>query len=459
MTRSSLVFVALAALAMTLAAGCGKSRTRLMGDSGIIPGPDGGDRDVGPVCVPVTEGCDGLDNDCDAAVDEGCTPATCTPGMTLCGAICADLARDPANCGACGNACAPSEGCSAGACCTRTSMPVTDLDVLFVVDNSNSMTEEQESFAAELPRFVRVLSTGDLSGDGTPDFTPPSSVHFGVVTSDMGTGGFTVPTCIDPNFGDDGILRTRGNTARAGCMATYPSFLSFTPGSGSPDALANDVACVAQMGTGGCGFEQQLEAMLKAVTPSSSGVSFVMGTTGHADRENAGFLRDDSMLAVIVLSDEEDCSAADPELYNPGSAIYSGNLNLRCFSYPTAVHPIERYVQGLSGLKSDPSQVFFALIAGIPPDAEGSSYDAILSHPDMFEMVDPADPNRLRPSCNVPGRGLAFPPRRMVTVASQLDRMGASATVGSICQEDYSGVMGRILAGLADATAAVEVCR
>jgi hypothetical protein len=458
MTRSSLFFVGLGVVAMTLGAGCGKSRTRPMVDSGIIPGPDGSS-DTGPICMPTTEGCDGLDNDCDARIDEGCPPPTCTPGMTMCGAVCVDLERDPSNCGACGNRCAPSEGCSAGACCTRSSVPVTDLDVLFVVDNSNSMTEEQESFAAELPGFVRVLSTGDLSGDGTPDFTPPSSVNFGVITSDMGTGGYTVPTCSEPNFGDDGILRTRGNTALAGCMATYPTFLSFTPGTGSPDALANDVRCVAQMGTGGCGFEQQLEAVLKAVTPSTSAVSFGMGTAGHADRENAGFLRDDAMLAVILLSDEEDCSASDPALYDPASSIYSGNLNLRCFSYPMAVHPIERYVQGLIAVKSDPSQVFFALIAGIPRDVEGAAYETILTHPDMFEMVDPSDPNRLRPSCNVPGRGLAFPPRRMVTVARELDRLGASATVGSICQESYSAVMGRILDGLADATAAVEVCR
>lgn len=463
MIRTTLFFVALGAVAMTLGAGCSKSRNRPMVDSGMIPGPDAGDsdagRDTGPVCIPATEACDALDNDCDALVDEGCPPPTCSPGMTMCGATCVQLSRDPANCGACGNACTPSEGCSAGACCMRSSMPVTDLDVLFVVDNSNSMTEEQDSFAAELPRFVRALSTGDLTGDGAVDFTPPSSVSFGVITTDMGTGGFTVPTCSNPNFGDDGILRTEGNTAIAGCMATYPRFVTFTPGTGSPDALAADVSCVAQMGTGGCGFEQQLEAMLKAVTPSSSGVSFSMGTTGHGDGANAGFLRDDAMLAVIVLSDEEDCSAADSELYNPSSSVYSGNLNLRCFSYPMAVHPIERYVEGLVALKSDPSQVFFALIAGIPRDVEGATYETILAHPDMAEAIDPSDPNRLRPSCNVPGRGLAFPPRRMVRVASELDRLGASATVGSICQADYSGVMGRILTGLADATASVEVCR
>ena len=464
MSRSLLFFAALGLLTTILAAGCSKSRNRPLGDGGTIRTDggdgDGGGRDVGPICMPVAEECDGLDNDCDAAVDEGCTPETCGPETTLCGAVCVNLERDESNCGSCGNPCAPGEACSSGACCRRSSVSVTDLDVLLMVDNSNSMTEEQVSFARELPRFVTVLASGDLNGDGAVDFPPPSSVHFGVVSSDMGTGGFAVPTCTEPNFGDDGILRTEGNTAIAGCMSSYPSFIEYDPATGaSPAALAQDLGCVATMGTGGCGFEQQLEAVLKAVSSSSSGITFHGGTGGHAEGANAGFLRDEAMLAVIVLSDEEDCSASDPELYNPSSPVYSGNLNLRCFSYPAASHPVYRYVDGLLSTKSDPSQVFFGLIAGIPTETEGMSYDEILMHPDMQEMVDPADPNRLRPSCNVPMRGLAFPPRRMVTLARDLEAAGASATVGSICQADYSGVMGRILDQLADATASVEVCR
>ena len=33
-------------------------------------------------------------------------------------------------------------------------------DILFVVDDSNSMSEEQEGVARELPTFVQVLQTG-----------------------------------------------------------------------------------------------------------------------------------------------------------------------------------------------------------------------------------------------------------------------------------------------------------
>ncbi|MCZ7685533.1 MAG: hypothetical protein M5U28_44845 [Sandaracinaceae bacterium] len=140
-----------------------------------------------------------------------------------------------------------------------------------MVDNSNSMAEEQASLAAQLPRIVTALATGDIDGDGTPESAPVDDLHLGVVTSDMGVGGFIVPTCARGDFGDDGILRTQGRTDIAGCMATYPSFLEFRPGSGAdPADVAADFACVATVGTGGCGFEQQLEAVLKAATPSTS---------------------------------------------------------------------------------------------------------------------------------------------------------------------------------------------
>ena len=311
-----------------------------------------------------------------------------------------------------------------------------DVDLLFVIDNSNSMTEEQTSLAAELPALIRALATGDVGGDGTLDFTPVRSMHLGVVTTDMGTGGFEIPTCADPHDGDDGVLRTEG-AARPECEGTYPSFLSYEMGSGDATRLATDFACVAAMGTGGCGFEQQLEAALKALTPG----------TGHGDGANAGFVREGSVLGIIFLTDEEDCSASDPELYSADGDTYRGNLNLRCYSYPDALHPVERYIEGFAALRaSRPESLVVAAIAGVPPhlvaDPDAISYRGILSDPDMREMVDPADPNRLRPSCNVPGRGLAFPPRRIVeTVAAFGDR----GIVQSICQEDFSPVI-RVIA-------------
>lgn len=333
------------------------------------------------------------------------------------------------------------------------SAPQVDVDLLFMVDNSNSMSEEQESLAAELPRLVEVLVTGDLEGDGRREFTPVRSLHLGVVTSDMGTGGFLVPTCTEPDFGDDGVLVTRGGSG-AGCAESYPTFLEWrTDGVAAPGELAGDFACLAAMGTGGCGFEQQLEATLKALTPSSSDLRFERGTTGHGDGANAGFVRPDSVLGVLLLTDEEDCSAEDSELFNPSSSIYSGNLNLRCFSYPGALHPVERYVDGLAALRRDrPESLVVAAITGVPADLVSDpdriDYDAVLSDPRMQEVVDFTDGNRLMPSCNTPGRGIAFPPRRIVRT---VQAFGDRGIVQSICQEDFSPAIRGITERLATA--------
>lgn len=348
--------------------------------------------------------------------------------------------------------------------------PTNELDLLVMVDNSGSMTEEQWSFSLELPNLLGVLGTGDYDGDGSttgPDDFEPFDIHFGVITSDMGTGGFTVPTCARADFGDDGILRTQGRTDIAGCMATYPAFLRFLPGVDDPDETARDFACVAVAGTGGCGFEQPLEAILKALSPSAptpevapgyTAPVFFRNTFGHGDTNNDGFLRRDSVLAIVMLTDEEDCSARDPELFNLSSAVYGAtDLNLRCLAHAEdAVHPISRYVDGFLQLRRFPSRLVFVPIAGVPVDLARlpltpTLWDVLISEDPavrddrMEERVDPAMPSRLIPSCNVPGRGVAFPPVRIVRVAERLQRLGAEVAIGSICQESFAGPIDAIV--------------
>ena len=65
-------------------------------------------------------------------------------------------------------------------------------------------------------------------------------------------------------------------------------------------------------------------------------------------------------------------------------------------------------------------------------------------------MIDPMMPTRLRPSCNVPGRGIAMPPRRIVRTAQVLEASGAQTIVESICQSGYAGAVSGILDALAE---------
>jgi hypothetical protein len=156
------------------------------------------------------------------------------------------------------------------ACGETVSIPITTtgvdkIDLLFVVDNSGSMREEQASLQREFPRLIKVLTTGQR--DPKPSFPPAEDLHLGVISTDMGMVGVQgIPGC--EGLGDDGIMNNIPGASVAGCQATYPRFLTYVAGVHDPDQTANDLSCIAALGTDGCGFEQQLEATLKALWPS-----------------------------------------------------------------------------------------------------------------------------------------------------------------------------------------------
>jgi hypothetical protein len=361
------------------------------------------------------------------------------------------------------------------------------LDLLFMVDNSGSMEGEQASLRAQFPRLITSLTAG-IRSDGS-SFAPIKDLHVGVVSSDMGVPGVMIGSC-RPDGGDDGKLQNQPHGDA--CQPQYPAFLSFAPGVTDPQQLANDLGCIASLGTGGCGFEQQLEAPLKALMPKllSDAAGNVLEspwrflatdldrTYGRGDRPiaeggNAGFSRNDaaqgmSLLAVVVVTDEEDCSVKDTRALKPGSELPDDDpnkqvdINLRCFSNPQALYDLERYYSGFRALRPGREDlVLFATIAGIPPDlvsaeaAENTDfadpasrdayYNAILGDPRMTYEVDPASnpgtgDGHLKPSCirpPAPGEtaaSVAYPPRRIVQLAQSFGKNGA---VASICQDDF----------------------
>ncbi len=361
--------------------------------------------------------------------------------------------------------------------------PTDELDVLFVVQSSNSIGEwTQAPLVAAFPEFFDALASGDHDGDGTVDAHPFRSIHAGVITTDMGTGGFVVPTCARPDFGDDGILRTAGHTDIAGCEASYPATLRFDADGGEDiAAFTTPLGCVTNVGSGGCGFEQPLEAALKALTPSSARAwtppdCVAIGTAGapdgldhpffrmtspHGDGANAGFLRESSLLAVVVFADEDDCSASDPEVFDASSPRYDDvGWSLRCDEYEdVAYHPIERYARGLLQLRRHPSRLAFLPLVGVPLDLEpaaGGTIDwEVLTSDDPrvrdVRLQNTRDPalggGTLIPSCSIPG--IAFPPVRILRSARRLDEAGARVAIGSICNDSYESAFASFLAALA----------
>jgi hypothetical protein len=355
---------------------------------------------------------------------------------------------------------------------------INKVDLLFVIDDSQSMKEEQEALARELPRLIETLTTGDRGLDGTIDFQPAKDLRLGVVSTDLGIGGARgVGGCDGP--GGDGVLLHEPAPGVAGCQASYPSFLSYRVDADDPQQVARDFACISTLGTEGCGFEQQLEATLKALWPSSDDrVTFLDDTgaamaSGQGDRANLGFLRNDpedpSVLAVVLVTDEEDCSSGNTVHFNhpdwiPESASVAApnDLNLRCFQNSENLYPVTRYVDALRALRPGLEDLLvFGAIVGVPPDSVAEDarvgvdfkndaqrdafYQSILDHPRMQEQIDPArtmaGSGNLKTSCNTDS-GVAYPPRRIVEVARQL---GEGSVVQSICQESFAPAIDAII--------------
>lgn len=368
---------------------------------------------------------------------------------------------------------------------------VDKVDLLFVVDNSGSMAEEQEALRQQFPRLVRTLASG-MRPDGS-QFPPAKDLHLAVVTTDMGLPNITgIDKC--DNFGDDGVMQRMPPADATGCPAVVPRFLQFVQGGSlTPDQVAGQFGCIATVGTDGCGFEQQLEASLKALWPSvdidpatgqqwvnpatgmqDNRITFIGDTLGHGgpgDR-NDGFLRNDpnaglSLIAVVIVTDEEDCSSLRTDHFIPPNQLAaddplrSQDLNLRCFYNPDNLFSVDRYIEGLKQLRpGNPNLVIFATIAGVPEDlvteqvlsgvdltdelSRNQFYDGLLADNRMQEREQQGTmpgQGQLEPSCNT-ATGLAFPPRRIIQVAKGF---GANGVVQSICQSDFTPAIDAII--------------
>jgi hypothetical protein len=120
------------------------------------------------------------------------------------------------------------------------------------------------------------------------------------------------------------------------------------------------------------------------------------------------------------------------------------------------VRPVDEFVASILGVKpGHPERIVVAAITGVPPDLvelsdaqlasddimTRSDFENILADPRMVETVDfspEGGGNRLVPSCDVPGLGVAFPPRRIVEWIQGIDDVGNNGVVQSICQADWT---------------------
>jgi len=344
----------------------------------------------------------------------------------------------------CGPACLwDHEDCGIGA-----QVQFSGVDILVVVDNSTSMAEEQASLAASFPLLIQsLLNPPDLDGDTMPDHVPVRDLHIGVVSTDMGTGGYSVDSCSDPIDGDNGELQHTPNPSIAGCESAYPTYLSYEseePDIPAIDRMATGFGCIATLGHDGCGWEQPLKAAGRALID-------------HRDGVNAGFLRPDSILAILFVSDEDDCSVAlgSEGIFDTLDASL-GHMDLRCFNHPDMVEPVATYITALESLRADPDRLVLGFIVGVPPgeqcEGDGSEITPCLDHPDMIERVDMPTTSIL-PACTT-SSGSAPPGRRFVEIAQSF---GESALVQSICTDDFDPAIQALTDRLHEVVDSVEI--
>jgi hypothetical protein len=199
---------------------------------------------------------------------------------------------------------------------------VRALDMLFVVDNSPSMEPKQKALAASFPALMTALQSLPT---GLPD------LHVGVISSDLGAGqGEAGGNCnvvlgnqgilwgndpnVDPSTPNNKYATTKNISDIAGdlgCgMAEGARWIENVQSSNGLERRKNyrgnlpDVfSCLTSaVGTAGCGYEHPLQALRVALNPQAG-----------LNQQNVGFLRRNAYLAIVIVTDEDDCSA-DPTL-------------------------------------------------------------------------------------------------------------------------------------------------
>jgi hypothetical protein len=164
------------------------------------------------------------------------------------------------------------------------------LDVLVVIDNSNSMSEKQNAVADEATTFIAELSR---SGGIRQDF------RVAVITTSVYLHAGSPTQSLWRTYPEAGRLRPVP-------LQLSDGGLDLVSGServlvGEDPRIVEKFAKMVRQGDTGSGQETPFEALRLALLGDLAAVPLDQGG-------NAGFLRDGARLLVVVLTDEDDCS-------------------------------------------------------------------------------------------------------------------------------------------------------
>ncbi|MBX3187857.1 MAG: hypothetical protein KF819_12615 [Labilithrix sp.] len=250
---------------------------------------------------------------------------------------------------------------------TVSQQQVDKVDLLFAIDNSSSMGDKQRILADAVPNLLVGLlkpkcvdpngkaepggATADPNGNKgnrygcpagfEPEFRPVTDMHIGLISSSLGSFGGDVCPESTPRYNDKAHLLNlvKGGSPRSeggqyNFLSWYPTNEENSDKKRHPDpptpaipdlqklqdAFAELVVGVDQTG---CGLEAQLESFYRFLIQPDPWVQIRLDGANQADlggpndvdvellTQRANFLREDSLVAIVLLTDEDD-SSADP---------------------------------------------------------------------------------------------------------------------------------------------------
>jgi len=197
----------------------------------------------------------------------------------------------------------------------------TKIDILFVVDESQSMREEQESLAQNFSTFsdfifVALKNAADYriavvsTGTSATSTVYPDNLGAFISESipDNQNGGLNCPAMLNPVISPDSVQSAGGCTPEdVDCQR---------------DQLRFQFSCLAQVGITGVNNERGLEAMRSGLScngpnghlfgrccqPNTVSQRLNFDPLCRGAGEDPAFLRPDAFLMVVFITDEDDCS-------------------------------------------------------------------------------------------------------------------------------------------------------
>jgi hypothetical protein len=228
------------------------------------------------------------------------------------------------------------------------------MDLLFVIDNSGSMQQEQTNLIANFPMFISVLDASGL--DYRVAVTTTGRNYTYQMSSPIGG---SIP--VSQSGGDNGTM-------------LKPSSCNMTKrwiDKNDPDP-AMTFSCLTNVGTGGPSDEMPLGAVRDAFEDRM------------ADGTNMGFRRSDALLGVVVLTDENDCSYEQ--------SVTLGFTQSLC---DDQMEPVANYKTFLDTYAGGPTRWAIAMIAGPGPGSCSSTFGDAAEATRLVELKNAVGTNAI----------------------------------------------------------------